>query len=188
MRKLLFLIPIALVLEACSSSTNYNSSKLINTNYFSCDNKQIISNTEKVIIKAKDLKKCYIENNNKIVWLYFYYQNCPTQDINVQIKQKNVFEKYTDKIDYIVISETFDIKEVKKTEQIINHPISFIDPSYSKKRIQNSKDFLKEVLGDSATDEALIHTSVFIYDGKVIGTAYSSDINQEFIERMLLKK
>lgn len=187
MKKLLLIITIFIVLQACSSKTNYNSSKIIDAKAFNCEKMDVVSGSETVIIKAKDLKECIIKDNKKIVWLYFYYQNCPTQDINVQINQKKIFEKYKDKIDYIMVSETFDIKEVKKTEQAINHPIVFIDPSYDEKRIQNSKQFLTEVLLENTTSEALNHTNIFIYEGKVIGSAFTTDISNEFVEQLISK-
>ena len=100
MKKLLLIITIFIVLQACSSKTNYNSSKIIDAKAFNCEKMDVVSGSETVIIKAKDLKECIIKDNKKIVWLYFYYQNCPTQDINVQINQKKIFEKYKDKIEF----------------------------------------------------------------------------------------
>ena len=50
-----------------------------------------ITKTEEVLVlKAKELRTCFLENSEKIIWISSYWQGCSSQDI---VKQKIFFEK-----------------------------------------------------------------------------------------------
>jgi len=175
--RLLFLIPF-LSLISCSIKTGSNQ-KVDSYKYFDCQNNIMpITKTEEVLVlKAKELRTCFLENSEKIVWISSYWQGCSSQDI---VKQKIFFEKYKDKLVFVIVSETFDIKEVKEIEEKINYPVFFIDPSYSNARLKNSAEYMKDVLKENITDEALKHTSVFVKNGKVLKVAYNADLTEDF--------
>ena len=170
-----------IALTACSLKINAQKPSY---QFFDCKDQNLSNQKTEgvVILKANDLRSCFIEGNDKIVWISSYWQRCSTQDI---IKQKNFYSKYQEKLDFIIISETFDISEIKNAEEQINHPIFFIDPTYNKARLKNSFAYLKDVLGENATSEALKHTSIFIKNGIVIKVAYDSDLTDEFFRTLL---
>ena len=175
--RLLFLIPF-LGLISCSVKTGANQ-KMNSYKYFDCQNNITpTTETEEVLVlKAKELRTCFLENSDKIVWISSYWQGCSSQDI---VKQKSFFDKYKDKLAFVIVSETFDIKEVKEIEGKINYPIFFIDPSYNNSRLKNSSEYMKDVLKENTTDEALKHTSVFVKNGKVLKVAYNADLTEDF--------
>ena len=179
--RLLFLIPF-LGLISCSVKTGANQ-KMNSYKYFDCQNNITpTTETEEVLVlKAKELRTCFLENSDKIVWISSYWQGCSSQDI---VKQKSFFDKYKDKLAFVIVSETFDIKEVKEIEGKINYPIFFIDPSYNNSRLKNSSEYMKDVLKENTTDEALKHTSDFVKNGKVLKVAYNADLTEDFFRSL----
>ncbi|MFM7896518.1 MAG: hypothetical protein ACKO8L_11465, partial [Flavobacterium sp.] len=133
-------------------------------------------------LKADDLRNCFLTSNDKVVWISSYWQACPGQDINMQ---KQVYEKYKDKIDWVILSETFDVKEIKEAEKAINHPIFFIDPIYQKTRLKNAKDYMKDLFKENATQEVLNHTCIFVKNNKVISVAYDDQLTDDFFKKIL---
>ena len=122
-----------------------------------------------------------LDNNDKIVWISSYWQGCASQDV---INQKKLYDKFKDKVELIIISETFDIEEIKKIEQQIRYPIYFIDPSYDNSRLKNASEYMKNVLKENVTEEALKHTNIFIKNGKVIKVAYNSNLSEDLFSSM----
>lgn len=173
---LAFILLTAFSIKSTAQKTSYQ--------FFECkDQKLSVQKTAGVVVlRANELRSCFLEGNDKIVWISYYWQRCSSQDL---VKQKALYSKYQEKLDFIIISETFDISEVKYVEAQINHPIFFIDPTYNKGRLKNSFSFMKDVLGENATSEALKHTSIFIKNGKVIKVAYNSDLTDEFFKTLL---
>lgn len=182
MAKIYLLCLTFMVLSCSTGRTNIKPIIIENAAFYSCETGEDYK-SKPVIIKAVDLRNCFLKTKDQIVWISFYWQACPGQDIE---KQKKAYEQFKDKINWIVVSETFDLPEIKKIQKDINHPIYFIDPSYSTFRLKNSQEYIKQVLQENLTEEALSHTNVFIKNGKVIKVAYGHELTENFFKQMLL--
>lgn len=169
--------------QGCAIKTGANNLKSNNFTYFSCKDTVIKKPVSEsiTIIKAEELRSCFLKKNDRIIWISSYWQGCASQDV---INQKKLYDKFKDKVELIIISETFDISEIKKLEQQINYPIYFIDPSYDSSRLKNASEYMKNVLKENVTEEALKHTNIFIKNGKVINVAYNANLSEDFFSNM----
>lgn len=183
MKYLFFYLLTLVFFQGCAIKTGVNNVKTDNFTFFTCKDRNIKNTISEstIIIKAEELRNCFLDNNDKIVWISSYWQGCASQDV---INQKKLYDKFKDKVELIIISETFDIEEIKKIEQQIRYPIYFIDPSYDNSRLKNASEYMKNVLKENVTEEALKHTNIFIKNGKVIKVAYNSNLSEDLFSSM----
>ena len=182
MRISLFILCISFLIQSCSSPVAATQSKKENSVYYSCNMEKENYTDKTVILKAEELRNCFLTNNDKIVWISSYWQACPGQDIN---GQKQIYEKYKDKIDWVILSETFDVKEVKTIEKTIEHSIYFIDPIYESSRLKNAKGYMKDLFKENASEDVLNHTCIFVKNNKVIAVAYDDQLTDDFFKKFI---
>ena len=148
------------------------------TEKFNCTEKADLTGEKIVQIKAEDIKSCYL-TSNRTTWLLFLYTDC-MGDVAEEVK---LYRKYKDKMDLVVISQDYNLQQVKEKEALANFPIYFIDPTLSNSRTKTLELFIKQIFGEEKAGEAAYHTSVFARSKEVVGFTY--DVDDVFLENIL---
>ncbi|HBS85400.1 MAG: hypothetical protein A2W91_16460 [Bacteroidetes bacterium GWF2_38_335] len=161
-------------------TTHYKNVKKAGTSPFNCEMKNESSTKGIIEIKAQDVRNCYLIGNNKITWIIILYYDC----MGSIYDSYNLYKKYKDDFNFLVISENYDVDKIKAEERKVGHPIFFIDHTNHWMRTKNSQLFVEEIFGKDVPKEATYSSQIFVFNDKIIKTGFTGMINERFIDSL----
>ncbi len=177
----IFIFTIPLILASCAStpgwSTMYNKTCKNQFIDFNCSTNY--SNIDSlVIIKASDIKNCYFQDTSKITWLLFVHIDCKKT-----VKSETLlYQKYKDKVNFIIINDDYSLNSVKENIDAISHPIFLIDPKYSNSRTSNTKLYISELFNPDIGKR--FTSNILTYRGEILEMTW--EVNEEMLDEAIL--
>ncbi|MFW6020188.1 MAG: hypothetical protein ACOCPM_06365 [Bacteroidales bacterium] len=163
----------------CRTSTLYSDE--LNTKNFSCEDKHQINKQDIIKIHPQDVKDCFLSDTNKITWIIFYYNDC-TKDIAREVA---IYKEYQERLNFLIISTTYDIADVLRESHEINYPIYFISKEVKCDCMRrNLRAFTDSLFNNNpASKDAGKYMNLFIDKNEIIYLADS--VNRDLISEIM---
>lgn len=149
MKYLTFTLIIFIIILFCQCvctpgyTTRYKCIEKSTCTSFSDKNKNELSHDSIKIITTEDIRKYYLTDTSKPLWIKFVYFRCPATTYEGVQKNIELAKKYDIKL--LLISSDFDIESVSNFTKLTNYPIFYIDPKYHNMFRKNERMFASEL-------------------------------------------
>ncbi len=168
-------ILLTIINTSCHTSTLFDAS--MNIQQFQFDLHPSVTKNKIVQITPEDIQNYFLSNEDRTTWILFFYQDC----MKTVSKAVNLYHKFSDQLDLVIISSRYNVEEIKYEEFYMNYPIYFI-PVITDRMRANKRIFMKQLFGKHISKESATASNIFVYKNRIVHTCYSHDINENLLK------